>query len=227
MTAGLVGRMVDDGTLDPFGLRKAVTTLIRVSENWPGDLPAYSNLLAAAIGIYKIQGFELDQFKAEQSLSNIFRGRYEALFSEFRYDVINAAIPDNHAGVTNPTLVLERIKLVDELRANETFVQTASRPINIVAAAKKKDFEFGSFETIRLEKLDSDDAESLRKALIEAQEGKDFKVGLHSLVGPINSFFDNTMVMAEDHDVRYARLTLAEAVSNYLLKAGDFTKLEG
>ena len=226
--AGYLGLGLEpSGSSDPFGLRKAVTTLIRVSENWYGDLPAYSSLLSASIAIYKIQGFELDQFKAEQSLSNIFRGRYEALFSEFRYDVINAAIPDNHAGVTNPTLVLERIKLVDDLRTDETFVQTASRPINIVAAAKKKDFEFGSFETIRLEKLDSDDAESLRKALIEAQEGKDFKVGLHSLVGPINSFFDNTMVMAEDHDVRYARLTLAEAVSNYLLKAGDFTKLEG
>ena len=227
--AGYLGLGLEpSGSSDPFGLRKAVTTLIRVSEHWQGDLPAYSSLLAASIGIYKIQGFELDQFKAEQSLCNIFRGRYEALFSEFRYDVINAAIPENHAGVTNPRFVLERIKLVDELRRDETFVQTASRPINIVAAAKKKGEEIRDGHDFDFAGADTPDAKVLYDALIPVGgAGHDLKAHLMSLIAPINAFFDNNMIMAEEAKTRACRLHLANLAANIILATGDFTKLEG
>ena len=227
--AGYLGLGLEpSGSSDPFGLRKAVTTLIRVSENWKGDLPAYSTLLSASIGIYKIQGFELDQFKAEQSLSNIFRGRYEALFSDYRYDVINAAIPDNHAGVTNPTFVIERIKLVDELRADDTFVQTASRPINIVAAAKKKGEEVRDGNDFDTAGADTPDAKVLYDVLFPISgAGSDLKSHLLSLVVPINAFFDNNMIMAEDAKVRACRLHLANLAAKVILATGDFTKLEG
>ncbi len=227
--AGYLGLGLEpSGSSDPFGLRKAVTTLIRVSENWPGDLPAYSSLLASAVGIYKVQGFELDQFKAEQSLSTIFRGRYEALFSEYRYDVINAAIPDNHAGITNPKFVLERIKLVDELRADDTFVQTASRPINIVAAAKKKGEQVREGNDFDLAGADTPDAKVLYDALVPAGgAGDDLRAHLLNLIAPINAFFDNNMIMAEDAKVRSCRLHLANLAAKVILATGDFTKLEG
>jgi glycyl-tRNA synthetase beta chain len=48
---------------------------------------------------------------------------------------------------------------------------------------------------------------------------------IRQLAEPINRFFDSTMVMAEDAAVRYARLTLLDAVASQLLVAGDFTKI--
>jgi len=50
---------------------------------------------------------------------------------------------------------------------------------------------------------------------------------LRALAEPINLFFEKNMVMADQPDVRYARLTLMHAVSRQLLVAGDFSKIEG
>ena len=48
---------------------------------------------------------------------------------------------------------------------------------------------------------------------------------LLKLRNPINSFFDTTMVMAEDDEVRAARLTLLHGVNLFLRQAGDFSKI--
>jgi Glycyl-tRNA synthetase, beta subunit len=48
---------------------------------------------------------------------------------------------------------------------------------------------------------------------------------LQSLAAPINAFFDTTMVMAEDPEIRSSRLALLQIAQNQLLTAGDFTKI--
>jgi len=48
---------------------------------------------------------------------------------------------------------------------------------------------------------------------------------LLELEGPINAFFESTMVMVDDEGVRDARLSLLQAVSDALMAAGDFSLL--
>ena len=50
---------------------------------------------------------------------------------------------------------------------------------------------------------------------------------IRNLQAPINAFFESTMVMVEDEQVRHARLTLLHAACLQILSAGDFSKLEG
>ena len=48
---------------------------------------------------------------------------------------------------------------------------------------------------------------------------------VRNLADPIKRFFESTMVMADQPEVRYARLSLLKATAQQLLAAGDFTRL--
>ncbi|MGL1512205.1 hypothetical protein ACSTHR_23215, partial [Vibrio parahaemolyticus] len=70
--------------------------------------------------------------------------RYEALFEGERIDVLEAAtLPHildttGDAAALNPRLISLRLKALNLARTDEAFVQTATRPLNIAGAAKKK-----------------------------------------------------------------------------------------
>lgn len=227
--AGYLGLGLEPtGSSDPYGLRKAVTTLIRVAENWVGELPSYVTLLNHAFEEYAGQGFDLDQEKASASLKSIFEGRYIALFDQYPNDVINAAMLSNDLrALMSPQSVVFRLNLISDLKQSGNFVQTASRPINIVSAAQKKGIQWANPKDIDGAKLDSVEGAMLLKRLEAPFEMANLKEHLLSLADPINAFFDNTMVLAEDEGLRFQRLGLANAAAKQLLLAGDFTKLEG
>jgi len=240
--AGYLGLGLEPtGSSDPFGLRRAATILIEAAWKWPGALPAYDQLFEFALNQYREQGVDLDDRGAHAALWDLFDSRYEALLPDVRHDILLAArLPDYRWEATSPQGVRFRIAVLQRLVPDAPFVQTATRPLNIVSAAKKKGIEYG-FEDplgkVDVAKLDSASGETLYRALKD-QEDAIFKAGrerdietlvqqLRALADPINRFFDETMVMVEDADVRYARLTLLHACSLQLLNGGDWSRLEG
>lgn len=48
---------------------------------------------------------------------------------------------------------------------------------------------------------------------------------LYELIGPINTFFENTMVIVENDGVKHNRLSLLKAVTDTALQVCDFTKI--
>lgn len=225
------------GSSDPFALRRAATTLIEAAWNWPGEIPGYDVFVSAALAGYTAQGIELDGEKAQASLNTLFSSRYQAMLPEVRYDILEAALLAEDAGeATNPRRVRFRIRVLEALASDTAFVQTATRPLNIVAAAKKKGIDFNeSGEELSVPHLDSETGAALYVA-VEAQATSlaeavreervaDVVTALQSLAGPINAFFEGTMIMVEDVEVRHARLTLLQATSLQLKSGGDFSKL--
>ncbi|MEI8282103.1 MAG: glycine--tRNA ligase subunit beta [Armatimonadota bacterium] len=224
--AGYLGLGLEpSGSSDPFGLRKAVTTIIRTAEQWEVRAPNYSEVFDFAVKQYSDQGYDLDTVKAKKALGSIFRSRYEALYDNFRYDVLNAALPDDAKGLMSPRFILWRLQMIEKLSTNDLFVQTATRPINIIAAASKKGESFGNREDVDVDKAQTADAEVLYKLLNTYEP--DYEKNMLSLISPINAFFDNNMIMDEDASIRYHRLSLANAAAEAILSVGDFTKLEG
>ena len=224
--AGYLGLGLEpSGSSDPFGLRKSVTTLIRTAEQWEVKPPNYLDILRAAISLFADQGFSLDGDKAIKLVSSIFKGRYEALYGNFRHDVLDAALSDDPSKLMFPREVLWRLQMIEKLSSNSLFVQTATRPINIVAAAAKKGEKFGGRDDINVEMAKAPDAKVLQE-LLNTYES-DYEKNMLSLIGPVNEFFDNNMIMDEDPTIRYHRLTIANAIAESILSVGDFTKLEG
>ncbi|MEZ4767559.1 MAG: DALR anticodon-binding domain-containing protein [Caldilineales bacterium] len=50
---------------------------------------------------------------------------------------------------------------------------------------------------------------------------------LRTLAAPINTFFDDVLVMAEDETLRRARLSLLQAVASLPDGVADLSKLQG
>jgi glycyl-tRNA synthetase beta chain len=236
--AGYLGLgMAPSGSSDPIGLRRAATILIEMAWRWPKPLCTYDLMLQYALDEYSQQGVALDHGAAHEALWDIFASRYEALLSEVRYDVLDAALMSRvGSDVSCPGEVRYRLRCLQRIVDNVPFVQTATRPLNIVLAARKKEIDIGdALEDIEPDDLQSEDGVLLLRVLqaqeeeaTEAREREDDETVvrlLANLVEPINRFFDSTMVMVEDEQVRYARLTLLEAASQQLLLAGDFTKI--
>jgi glycyl-tRNA synthetase beta chain len=158
---------------------------------------------------------------------------------DVRYDVLQAAVIDESQPVaTDPQGVRFRVRMLETLVEDRAFVQTTTRPMNIVIAAKKKGIEFGADSPLsRLEHSALESASGLellevlssqQEALAAAAAGEQDEEAIRLLLNlrdPINKFFEETMVMVDEPEVRYARLTLMHATALQLLVAGDFTRI--
>ncbi|MCK5195377.1 MAG: glycine--tRNA ligase subunit beta, partial [Desulfobulbaceae bacterium] len=62
---------------------------------------------------------------------------------------------------------------------------------------------------------------------VEAQQYENALLQILEMKEPIDSFFDDVMVMAEDRKIRQNRLSLLTAIAHLFLQVGDFSKMHG
>ena len=228
--AGFLGiGLVPTGTTDPFGLRRAATTLIEAAWSWPTAFPAYDSLFEAALDLYP----GADREGAKSSLAAIFSQRLESLLTAERHDIREAALTED--ALFNPRLVKLRVAILNQISGDASFIQAATRPLNIVSAAVKKgDWTPGSpvadpaslqsEEGAELLKAVRSAAPSISEAFSEESADKAAQI-FAGLKDPINKFFDTTMVNVDDAGVRNARLQMLAEAGNLLSMTGDLTKL--
>lgn len=234
--AGYLGvGLTPSGSSDPYGLRRAATLLVETALRWPSRLFYSNDTLKLATSLYG----DLPEKNLHATLWEICRSRYEYIFEGARHDILEAAtaaemFPGIDSKGIDPQKVRFRIEVLKKLADDVPFVQTATRPLNIIAAAFKKGEEYdfnGRFD----EKMLSDSGAELA-ALVKSLESSISAAAdsmnvdgliqeLRKLDGPINGFFDSTMVMDSDPLVRHANLSLMQAISMLLVEAGDFSKI--
>lgn len=237
--AGYLGLgLSPSGSSDPYALRRAATQLTEAAWGWPTALESFDVPFGVALGLY--EDVELDTRLAQASFHELFLNRYPTLLSDVRHDVLGAAVVEG-SETTRPQGVRFRSRVLTRLVAeNPAFVTTATRPLNLVRSAAKKGFDYGVDDPLRraehsalesAEGLDLLQSLSERDApLAEAVAAEDADRTIRLLVeleDPINRFLDGAMILVDQPEVRYARLTLLWATSTLLLRAGDLAKLEG
>lgn len=232
--AGYLGvGLVPSGSSDPFGLRRAAGALVEVAWLWPESRLRYDGeILDAAIRAYAKDGIELDREAVASRLIEVLESRYESLLPNERADLVQATL----RWVASLQEARLRLNILKLLADDKDFVQTATRPINILnAALQKGQYEPGRAPLSWLEELSSPDGLALHEAALSAEKLIDDAYrtldpvkaadSLRGLADPINRFFESTMVMDENAVVRHARLELVHVVSSVLLKGGDFSKV--
>ena len=179
--------------------------------------------------------------------AGLFAAELYRMYSRFaeRRDAILRALHAQAARfdavLSDPDTLLEEVTALVEYpsvyagRFDTEFLQTATRPINIVSAAIKKGIPVprdARPEDVDSTRLDSEAGALLLVAAHEAKKATDGTsdtaavfVALKKLEGPINKFFTDTMVMVDDAAVRDERLKLLSVVSNLLFQAGDLSKI--
>ncbi len=211
------------GSKDPFALRRAALGVIRlVLEN------------DVRLGLKEFCG------KAEKSIDllSFFADRLKVYLRDKgqRHDLIDAIFA---LGEDDLVLITKRVEALGSFLDTEdgaNLLAGQKRAINILAKEEKKD---GSAITGEIDKKMLSEAaelslhEALNAATAKAETAlakENFEEAMSALSllrEPVDKFFDDVIVNADDKEVRTNRLRLLAKIRDVTSQVADFTKIEG
>jgi len=222
--------VVPTGSRDPYGLRRSVLGACRILFASKVRM-SLRELLRHAIDAYGDSAGKgaVPAEDAMSSLLDFYRGRLQYLGEADgrRPDSVRAALA---ASMDDPYDARMRMAALDAVRSEpgfETLARAHKRIKNILQGQDVPPADPGRLKEDAERGLDR----SLRAALPaieEAQERLDHAAALREiarLAGPLDRFFAEVLVMAEDPLLRASRLGLLKAIAALFLRVGDFSEI--
>ncbi|GAD31219.1 glycine--tRNA ligase subunit beta [Photobacterium leiognathi] len=214
---------------DPFALRRASLGVLRIIVENGYDLDLV-DLVAKAHSLF---GDKLTNNNVDSDVIEFMLGRFRAWYQDagFSIDVIQAVLAMHP---TQPADFDKRVKAVShfrELDAAESLAAANKRVGNILA---KFDGELPTTvdNSLLVEAAEKELAEKVT-AVVAALEpvfaAGDYQTALTELASlrePVDAFFDNVMVMADDEKLKVNRLALLNLLRNQFLKVADISLLQ-
>ncbi len=234
---------VPTGSRDPFGLRRAGQAVVRlVLDFWRPDAgeprPDLQDLAAAAIDGYG-DGLKRPREEVLEALAQFLLERFQyvlearGLPAEEVRAVLQADDPGEDAAtvraLADPTGAADRVAALNRVRAQ------SREDFEALAAAFKRARNILSQQQPAPEvdpALFEDEAEralsrAVRSAAAAAGDDETRLRGLAGLRGPVDRFFDDVLVMAEDPRIRGNRLALLRDTLSLFYRIADISKLGG
>lgn len=215
------------GTSDPFGLRRIAIGILYIVEHFQWTI-SLSDLIRKALSLYgdkvngsgevveQVMAFIRGRFVNDQLSRGLDGGAIEAVTS-VQFDDVNDC--------------LMRIKALTAMRGSQEFT--------ILAASYKRirNIIKDNTDTLVSEALLQEPAEKELGRVVGALLAEvepllgacDYPASLAAMLalqGPVDTFFDEVMVMAEDTAVRANRLNLLTGISGLFLRVGDISKMQ-
>jgi len=216
------------GSADPFALRRAALGALRiiVEKNLPLDL---EDLVKKSVALF---GDKLTNQNVVADVVDFMLGRFRAWYQDegIAVDVIQAVLARRP---TRPADFDARVRAVSHFRtldSAEALAAANKRVSNILA---KADSAIGEINlTACLEPAEKALAEAVLALRTEVQpliaQG-DYTAVLDKLANlraPVDSFFDNVMVNAEDPALRQNRLAILNTLQGLFLQVADISVLQ-
>jgi glycyl-tRNA synthetase beta chain len=227
--AGLFGAgLKPSGDKDPFGLRRAALGVIRiiVEHRLPLSL---RDLVDAAFRTFRSAGedakHELVRFVFER-----FAGYLKELgFSTLQVEAVLSLAPDLLSQVPRQ---LEAVKAFQALPEAESLAAANKRVANILKQAVGKGESYGRAERGNLKEAAElalfdalETTASRANQLLDRGDYAGFLKSFAVMKGPVDAFFDEVMVMAEDERLRRNRLALLADLRRAMNRVADISKL--
>lgn len=223
------------GSKDPYALRRAALGVIRLITENGLRVPLVDAERAAADNYRSQEGYFVDK---ATGLLAFFGDRLKVQQRDkgVRHDLIDAVFAK---GDDDLVRILNRVAaLSDFLETDDgaNLLAGYKRAANILKIEEKKDGT--SYDKpVEVAKLGATEAEDLSGALARAKEAaenalmsEDFEgamAALSVLRAPIDTFFDEVIVNAEDGAVRANRLALLSEIRTAVNTVADFSVIEG
>ncbi|RMG14603.1 MAG: glycine--tRNA ligase subunit beta [Deltaproteobacteria bacterium] len=218
------------GTADPFGLRRAALAVIRIVLGRGYRLPLSETLDQGLSLLAEKLKRPADETRVE--VLDFFQARLRNLWSEHHpVDVVDAVLA---AGFDDLLAAKERLEAVSAMRERAEFEPLAiafTRAANIVrkgTVVEAKEIDPELFE--------ADAERELWKALLAVREKAERQIGAHDYLGaleslvalkaPVDRFFDEVLVMAEDARIRDNRLLLLRGIVSLFARIADFARIQ-
>jgi len=218
--------LIPTGAADPYALRRATIGIIAIilDKGYRLSLPALINRSLELLG----SKLTRPAGQVASDVLEFFRGRFVNLLgNEYATDAVDAAVA---AAFEDLVDVRARIAALDAFKSHPDFEPLAvafKRIGNIIKEGNDALVDPALFQ---------DDAEGALyqafhsvKVMVDGNVTRgawmDALTGIASLRGPVDSFFDRVMVMAEDQGVRANRLALLTAIARMFGRVADFSRI--
>ncbi|WP_100010623.1 glycine--tRNA ligase subunit beta [Lentibacillus sediminis] len=221
--------LVPTGSQDPYGLRRQATGILRMlkENNWDVSL---EQLLIITQNLYQTLDIEWTEgADLTKELDAFFRLRASYLLREaaIGQDVIQAVLA-NGIGIFAHTF--EKAQVLSEKRNDESFkyIQEALvRVLNLAEKADDSEVEPALLATDSERELYAAYQKTLAEYNQKADKHAEEKLLiLGQLAEPIHAFFDHTMVMVEEDEIRNNRLGLLQKIANLVKNYADLAVIE-
>ncbi|MGE7759220.1 glycine--tRNA ligase subunit beta [Peribacillus sp. NPDC097895] len=219
--------VIPTGSQDPYALRRQASGVVQIlaEKKWNISLEELIVLGLKGLVSKNILKRDLEEVKAD--MFTFFKARVKHLLQEqqIRYDLIDAVL-FNEIGFIHSIVerghVLEAKK--DEAGFKES-LEALSRVMNIaVKCDNKVSVDPNAFENDQ-EKALYEKYQDIAKRYTETKnENERFEL-LISLQSEIESYFENTMVMADDEAIRSNRLSLMKEISDLVAGFAAMNKI--
>jgi glycyl-tRNA synthetase beta chain len=220
------------GAKDPFALRRAGLGALRIAieGGWPVDLHRAIDTAAEALSE---QGVELAEGTSGQVADFLFE-RLRAYYRE------QGVAPDSFDAVlairpARPLDFDQRLRALESFRGRpeSAALVAADKRIRNIQRKSEHSGETHVDKALIGAGAESDLLAAVRKGeegVTPAIEASDYARALETLAGlrePVDRFFEDVMVMAEDPEQRRNRLALLARLSRLMGRVADFAELQG
>jgi glycyl-tRNA synthetase beta chain len=238
LAGALSAGLVPSGSQDPYGLRRAANALVAIllDRQWPVTIP---DLVAFALEAYGTGGGGPHD-RVTDTVRDLARQRLRATLIDdgLSYDTVDAVLA---AGIDSPPDAAARARALWAFRQTPQFADTYTafdRASRIVPPGHQGD--------VREELIDAPAERELLNAVRAAAAASshdgprpaaaatgDDLAGyyerrlrrLSTLAGPVDRFFTDVLVMAEDEALRRNRLSLLTGVASLMRPIADLSRL--
>ena len=213
------------GSSDPFALRRAALGVLAILETGlPIDLV---EAIDAALIIYREAGLQFDNAAVRREIIDFFITREKVALRDagVKADTIDAVLA---CGIEEPMVLAARARALEAARTEqpEVFADLATA---FARANNLRDVKLGTgYKKAELSEVEC----ALYEAVVAAEEAvaaalredrfADALVALAALRAPVDRFFETTMVMDDDPEVRANRLKLLNRFANAFAHVADF-----
>ncbi len=217
------------GSQDPYALRRQALGICHIMVDGQYNVSLLGLIEAAYQGFAGRSEVKLSLDEVQEQLAEFFQQRVRNILTDhgYRYDLIDAVLAQ---GTDNPVNSLLKAKALAVFRDNTNFpayVQAYTRANNLAKKAQVLEIK----EELCLEPPEKELFNALQR--VTAQVGQAVSAGTYvealeasaQLVSPIEEFFADLMVMADDQDIRNNRLALLWQTTELMGCAGDLSKL--
>ncbi|MBD8003599.1 glycine--tRNA ligase subunit beta [Bacillus norwichensis] len=215
VTAFAIG-LIPTGSHDPYALRRNAMGIVNILKgiNWNISL---ENLLCRVTKITE-EDLSIENEELVENLVQFFKLRMKHLLQEqnIRYDIVEAVLGGELGSVPD---IISRASTINEHKDEEGFketIESLARVMNIAQKAEGED-EVNSalFENNEEEQLYNEYKHVLDTFATENNAETRFSA-LKILSPAITAYFDHTMVMSEDENIRKNRLAQMKKLSDVL-----------
>jgi glycyl-tRNA synthetase beta chain len=212
--------VIPSGSQDPYALRRQASGIVLTLVNKEWDI-ALETLVGLSLSLVSEAGIaKRSEEEAYKDLVQFYGLRLKHLLQErgIRYDIIDAVLG---SGLRSVPGLLERADILQEQIEAPDFkesMEALSRVLNIASkAGVMGDINPELFENQHENELYSKYLEAAREEDELADAARLYHL-LLELKPSINAYFDNTMVMAENQEIRENRLNQMAALSALIMK---------